>query len=74
MGDFYKWSLELGTNLITGLASFWSWFISPAFKMDLTWLNNQLPVITVAPWMILSFSAIILIFVISLYHLLNPVG
>lgn len=74
MGDFFRIGSEMTEGFATGFAAFWDWFVNPLFTIDLTWLNADLEVITIAPWMILSFSAIMLIFAISLYHLLNPIG
>ena len=74
MGDFFKFALEMGQGFITGLGSFWNWFINPIFTIDLTWINADLEVITIAPWMVLSFATLMLLFVISLWHQLNPLG
>lgn len=74
MGDFFEISKNITQGFVEGFAHFWDWFINPIFTMDIRWLIPESPVFVVAPWMILSFTTLIVIFVVSLAKLLNPLG
>lgn len=74
MGDFFRIGSEMTKSFIEGFAYFWDWFISPLFTIDITWIMPESQPLVIAPWMILSFTTLIIIFVVSLAHLLNPLG
>lgn len=74
MGDFFSIGTEITKGFIEGFAGFWAWFINPIFSIDITWLMPESQPLVIAPWMILSFTTLIVIFVVSLAHLLNPLG
>lgn len=65
MGDFFRIGMEWTTGFITGITSFWEWFINPILEIG---------DFVVAPYMILSFAVLIVIFGLALGHLLNPLG
>lgn len=65
MGDFYKLVIDIGTGFVYGLTTFWSWFINPIIEIG---------DFVIAPYMILSFSVLVVIFGLALGHLLNPIG
>lgn len=74
MGDFFNISKDITQGLIEGFAKFWEWFINPIFTLDIRWLDPTSQPLVVAPWMIISFTTLIVIFVVSLAHLLSPLG
>lgn len=56
---------EISKGFIYGCSEFWVWFTNPIITLgDLT----------VAPYMILSFTALIVVFGLVLMHLVNPLG
>lgn len=56
---------EITKGFIYGCSSFWVWFTNPILEIgDLT----------IAPYMILSFTALIVVFALVLGHLINPLG
>lgn len=56
---------EIGKGFVYGCVSFWNWFTNPIIEIgDLT----------IAPYMILSFTALMVVFGMVLVHLINPLG
>lgn len=74
MGDFFRIGSEITKGFVEGFAAFWDWFINPLFEIDLTWLLPETQPLVIAPWMIISFTTLTLIFAVSLFHLLKPIG
>lgn len=56
---------DITKNFVYGCVSFWNWFINPIVSIgDLV----------IAPYQIISFTALIVIFGMVLVHLINPIG
>lgn len=57
--------LDITKGFIYGCSTFWAWFTNPIITLgDLT----------IAPYMILSFTAFMVVFGLVLMHLINPLG
>lgn len=65
MAEFGKLVMDITQGFVSGIGDFWNWFINPIITIgDLT----------IAPYMIISFTAFMVIFALVLVHLINPLG
>lgn len=65
MAEFGKLILNITKDFVNGIGDFWAWFINPIITIgDLT----------IAPYMIISFAGLMVVFALVLAHLINPLG
>lgn len=71
MGEFFQIGKDITQGFIEGFAHFWAWFTTPMIEgLDLSWINPDWSNLTIAPWMILSFTMLAIIFTVSLIKLI----
>lgn len=65
MEGFLTTALTWLSQAIMVLSSVWNWFITPVEILGMG---------EIAPWMILTWASFLVVFTMSLVHLINPLG